>query len=62
MSRNKSYQLTKAKQRDLITHNQQGKALPKKYRFILFGDKRVLGFNPKTQSRVLSSGYRNLEQ
>ena len=46
MSRDKSYQLTKAKQRDLIIHNHQGKALPKKYRFILFADKRVLGFNP----------------
>jgi site-specific DNA-methyltransferase (adenine-specific)/adenine-specific DNA-methyltransferase len=36
----KSYELSEAEQRDLTTLIQQGKALPEKYRFILFEDKR----------------------
>jgi site-specific DNA-methyltransferase (adenine-specific)/adenine-specific DNA-methyltransferase len=36
----KSYELSEAEQRDLITLLQQGKPLPEKYRFILFEDKR----------------------
>jgi DNA modification methylase len=36
----KSYELSEAEQRDLVTLIQQGKALPEKYRFILFEDKR----------------------
>jgi site-specific DNA-methyltransferase (adenine-specific)/adenine-specific DNA-methyltransferase len=36
----KSYELSDAEQRDLVTLIQQGKALPEKYRFILFEDKR----------------------
>ena len=36
----KSYELSEAEQRDLMTLIQQGKALPEKYRFILFEDKR----------------------
>ncbi len=36
----KSYDLSDAEQRDLLTLIQQGKALPEKYRFILFDDKR----------------------
>jgi DNA methylase len=41
MARNdkKSYELTEAEQRDLITLIQQAKPLPEKYRFILFADK-----------------------
>jgi DNA modification methylase len=35
----KSYDLSDAEQRDLVTMIQQGKALPEKYRFILFDDK-----------------------
>lgn len=40
MARQKSYDLNDAEQRDLVTLIQQGKALPEKYRFILFEDKR----------------------
>jgi site-specific DNA-methyltransferase (adenine-specific)/adenine-specific DNA-methyltransferase len=36
----KTYDLTEAEQRDLFNLIQQGKALPEKYRFILFEDKR----------------------
>ena len=36
----KSYDLSEAEQRDLVTLIQQGKALPEKYRFVLFEDKR----------------------
>jgi site-specific DNA-methyltransferase (adenine-specific)/adenine-specific DNA-methyltransferase len=36
----KTYDLTEAEQRDLITLIQQGRPLPEKYRFILFEDKR----------------------
>src|SRR5690242_5141974 len=36
----KSYELSEAEQRDLVTLIQQGKPLPEKYRFILFEDKR----------------------
>src|ERR1700733_11669722 len=35
----RSYDLSDAEQRDLVTMIQQGKALPEKYRFILFEDK-----------------------
>jgi DNA modification methylase len=35
----KSYELSEAEQRDLVTLIQQGKALPEKYRFVLFEDK-----------------------
>jgi adenine-specific DNA-methyltransferase len=47
----KSYDLSDAEQRDLITLIQQGKALPEKYRFILFEDKREveLVWNGKTR-------------
>lgn len=36
----KTYELTDAEQRDLITLIQQGKPLPERYRFVLFEDKR----------------------
>ena len=35
-----AYDLTDAEKRDLVQLIQQGKALPEKYRFILFEDKR----------------------
>ena len=35
-----AYDLTDAEKRDLTQLIQQGKALPEKYRFILFEDKR----------------------
>lgn len=46
-----SYELSEAEQRDLVTLIQQGKALPEKYRFILFEDKREveLVWNGKTR-------------
>ena len=47
----KAYELSEAEQRDLIALIQQGKALPEKYRFILFEDKREveLVWNGKTR-------------
>ena len=47
----KAYDLSEAEQRDLVTLLQQGKALPEKYRFILFEDKREveLVWNGKTR-------------
>ncbi|NPT58682.1 DNA methyltransferase [Paraburkholderia elongata] len=47
----KSYELSDAEQRDLVTLIQQGKVLPEKYRFILFEDKRdvELVWNGKTR-------------
>jgi site-specific DNA-methyltransferase (adenine-specific)/adenine-specific DNA-methyltransferase len=47
----KTYDLTDAEQRDLVTLIQQGKPLPEKYRFILFEDKREveLVWNGKTR-------------
>ena len=47
----KAYDLSEAEQRDLISLIQQGKALPEKYRFILFEDKREveLVWNGKTR-------------
>lgn len=47
----KTYELTEAEQRDLVTLIQQGKPLPDKYRFILFEDKREveLVWNGKTR-------------
>jgi hypothetical protein len=47
----KSYDISEAEQRDLVTLIQQGKALPEKYRFILFEDKREveLMWNGKTR-------------
>src|ERR1017187_7891798 len=47
----KSYDLSEAEQRDLATLIQRGKALPEKYRFILFEDKREveLVWNGKTR-------------
>ncbi|MBP7761847.1 MAG: site-specific DNA-methyltransferase [Alphaproteobacteria bacterium] len=47
----KSYELSEAEQRDLVTLIQQGKALPEKYRFILFDDKSEveLVWNGKTR-------------
>ena len=47
----KAYDLSEAEQRDLMTLIQQGKALPEKYRFILFEDKREveLVWNGKTR-------------
>ncbi len=47
----KAYDLSEAEQRDLVTLIQQGKALPEKYRFILFEDKREveLVWNGKTR-------------
>ena len=46
-----SYDLSEAEQRDLVTLMRQGKALPEKYRFILFEDKREveLVWNGKTR-------------
>jgi len=51
MMAKKSYDLSDAEQRDLVTLIQQGKALPEKYRFILFEDKREveLVWNGKTR-------------
>jgi DNA modification methylase len=51
VARQKSYELSEAEQRDLVTLIQQGKALPEKYRFILFEDKREveLVWNGKTR-------------
>lgn len=47
----KSYELSEAERRDLVTLIQQGKALPEKYRFILFEDKSEveLVWNGKTR-------------
>jgi hypothetical protein len=47
----KTYDLSDAEQRDLVTLLQQGKPLPEKYRFILFEDKREveLVWNEKTR-------------
>lgn len=47
----KDYELSEAEQRDLMTLIQQGKALPEKYRFVLFEDKREveLVWNGKTR-------------
>ena len=47
----KAYDLTETEQRDLFSLIQQGKALPEKYRFILFEDKREveLVWNGKTR-------------
>jgi hypothetical protein len=47
----KTYDLSEAEQRDLVTLIQQGKALPEKYRFVLFEDKREveLVWNGKTR-------------
>jgi DNA modification methylase len=47
----KAYELSEAEQRDLVTLIQQGKALPEKYRFILFDDKSEveLVWNGKTR-------------
>jgi len=47
----KAYDLSEAEQRDLFNLIQQGKALPEKYRFILFEDKREveLVWNGKTR-------------
>lgn len=47
----RTYDLSEAEQRDLVTLIQQGKALPEKYRFILFEDKREveLVWNGKTR-------------
>ena len=36
----KTYELSEAERRDLITLIQQGKPLPERYRFMLFEDKR----------------------
>ena len=46
-----SYDLSEAEQRDLVTLIRQGKALPEKYRFVLFEDKREveLVWNGKTR-------------
>src|ERR1019366_3076503 len=47
----KSYDLSDAEQRDLVTLLQQGKSLPEKYRFLLFEAKRAvkLVWNEKTR-------------
>lgn len=47
----KDYDLSEAEQRDLVTLIQQGRALPEKYRFVLFEDKREveLVWNGKTR-------------
>ncbi|MBW8077132.1 MAG: site-specific DNA-methyltransferase, partial [Gallionella sp.] len=47
----KTYDLSDAEQRDLVTLIQQGKPLPEKYRFILFEDRREveLVWNGKTR-------------
>lgn len=47
----KTYDLSEAEQRDLFNLIQQGKALPEKYRFMLFEDKREveLVWNGKTR-------------
>jgi len=42
----KAYDLTETEQRDLFTLIQQGKALPEKYRFILFEDSKRLAAAP----------------
>ena len=47
----RTYELSEAEQRDLITLIQQGKPLPERYRFVLFEDKREveLVWNGKTR-------------
>lgn len=47
----KAYDLADAEKRDLIKLIEQGKALPEKYRFVLFEDKREveLVWNGKTR-------------
>ena len=40
MARNDAYELSDAEKRDLIALIQGGRALPEKYRFLLFEDKR----------------------
>ena len=47
----RTYELSEAEQRDLITMIQQGKPLPERYRFVLFEDKREveLVWNGKTR-------------
>jgi site-specific DNA-methyltransferase (adenine-specific)/adenine-specific DNA-methyltransferase len=47
----KTYELSEAEQRDLFNLIQQGKALPEKYRFVLFEDKKEveLVWNGKTR-------------
>ena len=40
MVKNETYDLSDAEKRDLIALIQAGKALPEKYRFLLFEDKR----------------------
>jgi site-specific DNA-methyltransferase (adenine-specific)/adenine-specific DNA-methyltransferase len=47
----KTYELSEAEQRDLFSLIQQGKALPEKYRFVLFEDKKEveLVWNGKTR-------------
>ena len=51
MSRPTPIQLTEAEKRDLVTLIEQGRALPEKYRFVLFEDKREveLVWNGKTR-------------
>ena len=50
-SKDESYELTDAEKRDLIRLIEQGKALPERYRFLLFEDKREveLVWNGKTR-------------
>jgi len=56
-----AYELSDAEKRDLIQLIQQGKALPEKYRFILFDDKREveLVWNGKTREVCTTSSSRS---
>lgn len=51
MPRDAAYELTDAEKRDLIKLINEGRALPEKYRFLLFDDKREveLVWNGKTR-------------
>lgn len=51
----KAYELSESEQRDLITLIQQGKALPEKYRFTLFEDKREVELVWNGKSRDVST-------
>ena len=59
-----SYELSDAEKRDLTQLIQQGKALPEKYRFLLFEDKREveLVWNGKSRDVIFPRNSRHLER
>ena len=54
MARQKSYDSSESEQRYLAALMQQGKALPEKYRFILFEDKRKVEWVWKNRDGIVS--------